>query len=209
MPIDSIAVLGPGGVGGFLAAALARAGVDSVTVVARESTAAIINQSGVAVESVRLGDFLAHPRAVSSLSEPVDVLIVATKALGLAKALERVDGAAPDLVVPLLNGLEHMTVLKERFGAEHVAAGAIRIEADRPAPGRITHTSPFLRIDLAADDPQAAAQLPDFASALAAAEVPARIESSEAEALWSKLVRLQRARLHDERIRPPDRLHPQ
>jgi 2-dehydropantoate 2-reductase len=190
MSIHSIAVLGPGGVGGFLAAALARAGAGEVTVIARESTAAVISEAGVSVQSVRLGDFVAHPRAVRSLSGPVDVLIIATKALSLGDALERVAGVEPHLVVPLLNGLEHMAVLKERFGAEHVAAGSIRIEADRPAPAQITQTSPFLRIDLAADDPAAAAQLPGLADVLTAAQVPARIEPSEAEALWSKLVRL-------------------
>ena len=46
-----IAVLGPGGVGGFLAAALARAGEPAV-VVAREETAAAIERDGIRVERV-------------------------------------------------------------------------------------------------------------------------------------------------------------
>ncbi|MEA2141544.1 MAG: 2-dehydropantoate 2-reductase, partial [Solirubrobacteraceae bacterium] len=77
-----IAVLGPGGVGGLLAAALQRAGQD-VLVVARESTAETISEQGLRVSSVTLGDFTAHPRAVARLVEPVDALIVATKASAL------------------------------------------------------------------------------------------------------------------------------
>ncbi|HLB22186.1 MAG TPA: 2-dehydropantoate 2-reductase N-terminal domain-containing protein, partial [Solirubrobacteraceae bacterium] len=83
-----IAVLGPGGVGGLLAAALQRSGND-VTVVAQESTAATIAAQGVRVSSVTLGDFTAHPHAVSSLQRPVDALIVATKAAALAEAQGR------------------------------------------------------------------------------------------------------------------------
>src|SRR6478736_4792476 len=97
------AVLGPGGVGGLLAGALDRAGCE-VIVVARDSTAATIAREGLRIDSVSLGRFVAHPRSVGCLDEPVDVLLVATKADGLAAALERI-AAPPELVLPLLNGL--------------------------------------------------------------------------------------------------------
>jgi 2-dehydropantoate 2-reductase len=183
-----IAILGPGGVGGFVAGALARAGAD-VTVVAREETAAAIADRGLDVRSVLLGDFVARPAAVAVLEEPVDALLVATKAGGLDAALDRVHGE-PGLVVPLLNGLDHMAVLRERFGPERVAAGTIRIEADRPAPGQVVHTSRFLRVDLAADGGRLGPELEALAAALEAAEVPARIMDTEAAVLWGKLVRL-------------------
>ncbi|HWF56173.1 MAG TPA: 2-dehydropantoate 2-reductase [Solirubrobacteraceae bacterium] len=186
--MSSVAVLGPGGVGGFLAAALAHAG-RPVAVVARESTAAVIAERGIALRSVRLGTLTTHPQVSARLTEPVDTLIVATKADGLREGLARVE-STPQLVVPLLNGLDHMAVLRARFGAERVAAGAIRIEADRPEPGVIVQTSPFLRVDLAADHPAPRARLEPLKELLDNAEVPASIVSSEAQALWSKLVRL-------------------
>ncbi|MHB8656762.1 MAG: ketopantoate reductase family protein [Solirubrobacteraceae bacterium] len=136
-----IAVLGPGGVGGFLAAALTRAGED-VTVIAREQTAKAIGAGGIDVRSLELGDFIARPRACPLLQDEVGVLIVATKATAMKPALTRIQ-AAPRLVVPMLNGLDHMTRLRQRFGPDKVAAGAIRIESDRPAPGRIIQTSRF------------------------------------------------------------------
>lgn len=177
-----IAILGPGGVGGFLAAAMARAGQD-VTVIARESTAEAIARDGIAVESVRLGDFTAHPAAAPRLGEPA-TLIVTTKFTTLLPALERVD-ADPEFVVPLLNGLDHMALLRDRFGPDVVAAGSIRIEAHRPEPGRITQTSPFLRVDVGPPSPQAEA----LAARLEHAEIPARI-ADEPDVLWGKLVRL-------------------
>jgi 2-dehydropantoate 2-reductase len=186
--VDSIAVLGPGGVGGFIAAALARAG-QPVTVVASESTAALIEADGIQVESVRLGDFVCRPRATPVLADAVDVLIVATKAVGLDDALERVD-TAPRLVVPLLNGLDHMALLRRRLNASSVVAGTIRIEADRPSPGRIVQRSPFLRVDLAADDPAVRPAITNLAETLQAAGIPVEIGPNETQILWSKLVRL-------------------
>ncbi len=186
--MTTVAVLGPGGVGGFLAAALERSG-QPVTVIAREETAAAIAREGIHVESVRLGAFGARPGATAALREPADVLLVATKATGLEAALGRIE-SAPTLVVPLLNGLDHMTLLRRRFGAGHVAAGTIRIEADQPRPGAIVQTSPFLRVDLAAEDDGARALLEPLAALLRGADVPAQLGGSEAQILWSKLVRL-------------------
>lgn len=186
--MSSIAVLGPGGVGGFIAATLARAGED-VTVLARESTAEKIAREGIAVQSVRLGEFVARVDATSTLREPVEVLIIATKAIGLEAACARIQATA-ELVVPLLNGLDHMTLLRDRFGAGRVAAGTIRIEADRPEPGKIAQTSPFLRVDLAADDPALHGKLERLAATLRSAGIPATVGRSEAQILWSKLVRL-------------------
>ena len=188
-----VAILGVGGVGGFLAGALLRAGTP-VTVVARESTAALIAERGVSVRSILLGDFVEHPAAVTELRQTPDALIVATKAVGLLEALDRIR-CEPPLILPLLNGLDHLTVLRDRFvtppgDPARVVAGAIRIEADRPQPGLAVHTSPFLRIDIASDDPQAARAIEALAQTLRAADVPVWVLTSEADVLWSKLVRL-------------------
>src|SRR5438552_530253 len=122
-----IAILGPGGVGGLLAVVLDGAG-EEVLVVAREPTAGVISERGVHLTSVKFGELSARPRAVTRLEEPVDALIVATKATGMESALERV-AAEPAVVLPLLNGLDHIARLRELFVAESVLAGSIRVEA--------------------------------------------------------------------------------
>jgi 2-dehydropantoate 2-reductase len=184
--MTQIAVLGPGGVGGFLAAALAHAGED-VTVVAREPTVERIAGGGVHLTSVLLGEFTARPAATAELGDAVDVLVVATKATGLDAALPRIR-SQPALVVPLLNGLDHMQRLRERFAT--VAAGTIRIESDRPEPGVIAQTSPAVRVELASDDPRIRPALERLAGTLEAAGIPALVGPGEAQILWSKLVRL-------------------
>ena len=186
--MPSVAILGPGGVGGLMAALLARAGED-VTVIARPQTAQLIGRSGLSVDSVRYGRFTARPRASTELSEGVTFLLIATKATTLMDALERVH-AQPQLVVPLLNGLDHMEILRNRFGAAHVAAGSIRIEVDRPEPGRVVHTSPFVRVDLAADNSALRPAIAELEGVLERAQIPTELGPSEGQVLWSKLVRL-------------------
>lgn len=182
-----IAVLGPGGVGVFLGAALQRAGED-VVLIAREQTAAAIEREGLTVESARLGPFSARPASAATLDRPADALVVATKAKDLAAAIERVR-AEPALVVPMLNGLDHLTALRERFGPRAVAA-SIRIEAYRTAPTHVRQTSLFLRVDLATENARMHVAVEKFAATLDGAGVPARVLASEAQAMWGKLVRL-------------------
>jgi 2-dehydropantoate 2-reductase len=182
-----IAVLGAGGVGGLVAALLDRAGI-AATVVAREETAEPLRRRGFTVNSVRFGEFAANPRVVSRLDADHDVLIVATKANGLEAGLRRIVGR-PTLVVPLLNGLDHLGVLRERFGMRTVAA-TIRVEADRPSPGVIVHNSNFLRVEMASADPACRPAMDAFAQRLGQAGIDAAVLDSEARVMWSKLVRL-------------------
>jgi 2-dehydropantoate 2-reductase len=175
-------------VGGLVAGALDRAGA-AVTVVARQATCESIRGGGLRVQSVLLGDFVAHPPVVASLRESPDVLIVATKAAGLDAALDRVQ-TTPGLVLPLLNGLDHLALLRERFGEERVLAGTIRVEADRPEPGFVIHTSRFLRVDMASHHPAARRPMEDLVETLTEAGIPARLGDREPQVMWSKLVRL-------------------
>jgi 2-dehydropantoate 2-reductase len=57
---------------------------------------------------------------------------------------------SPAHVVPLLNGVDHVAVLRARFGSERVAPATISVEAERTAPGRFIQRSPFVRFNLAA-----------------------------------------------------------
>jgi len=156
-------------------------------VVGREPTVQRIGDGGIHVTSALLGEFTSRPAAASELGDAVDVLFVAAKATGLDAAVSRIQ-SQPALVVPLLNGLDHIRRLRERFAT--VAAGTIRIESDRREPGVIVQTSPAVRVELASDDPRMRPALEQLAATLESAGVPALVGPGEAQILWSKLVRL-------------------
>ncbi|MBV9801805.1 MAG: ketopantoate reductase family protein [Solirubrobacterales bacterium] len=186
--MSSIVVLGPGGVGGFLAAVLARAGED-VAAVGREREAEVIAQDGISVQSRLFGPFNARLPVSTELTSQADVLLVATKAPTLPEALTRIK-SAPRLVVPFLNGFEHVAALRSYFGDGRVAAGVIRMETDCPAPGHVVQSSPGVRVELAADDASLQEAVRGLAEVLLRTGLPAQIGASEAQVLWCKLVRL-------------------
>ncbi|WP_310719014.1 ketopantoate reductase family protein [Streptomyces lydicus] len=177
----TVAVLGPGGVGGLIGALLARDG-HRVICLAGEATAAALSQGGVRVESAQYGDFTAAVEADTRLREAVDAVFVTVKQTSLDEALDRVPAPALGnaVVIPLLNGLDHLRLLRERYPAAEVAAGTIRVEATRTAPGRINHTSPFANLELAAP-------LDEFAAQLRHAGLGVTLRSDETAMLWDKL----------------------
>ena len=172
------AVLGVGGIGGLVGAALARGGAD-VLLLMRPETLAVYG-GRLVVQSVVLGDFEIAVTAAASLDRTVEVLWVAVKATHLRQsfALAPPDDVADATVIPLLNGLDHMVALRERYRA--VVAGAIRVESERVSPGRIRQTSPFLRIDLCGASA-------GVVSDVNAAGIDCRVRDDEATLLWDKL----------------------
>lgn len=183
----TVAILGPGGVGGLLAALLAKAG-NRVICVAGEETVRTLRADGIRVRSAQFGDFTATVEADTELREPVDVCLVTVKHTALEAALERVPPAVlgDGLLVPLLNGVEHPDLLRTRYGADRVAPAVIRVESTRTAPGVIEHGSPFAEIDLTGDlVPRARLDL--LAETLAAAGPSVRVLAEESAVLWAKM----------------------
>ncbi|BDM74261.1 2-dehydropantoate 2-reductase (plasmid) [Streptomyces nigrescens] len=183
-----VAVLGPGGVGGLIGALLARAG-HRVRCLAGERTAATLRRDGLRVESTQYGHFTAAVEADTCLREPVDAVFVTVKQTALDEALGRVpaDILGDALVVPLLNGLDHLPVLRRRYPAARVVAGTIKVEATRTAPGHIVHTSPFARLELAAPPAGFAAPLDRLADCLRQAGLGVTLRTDETAMIWDKL----------------------
>ncbi|MFD4790334.1 ketopantoate reductase family protein [Streptomyces sp. NPDC058459] len=186
----TVAILGPGGVGGLLAALLSRSG-HRVICLAREVTADALRSDGIRVRSGQFGDFGAAVEADTELREPVDACLVAVKHTTLDAALTRVPPAVlgDALVVPLLNGVEHPAELRARYEPELVAPATIRVESTRVPAGEgvvIEHGSPFTEIDLAGAA-TVRPRLDALASALTAAGVTTRVLDDETAALWAKL----------------------
>lgn len=177
----TVAVLGPGGVGGLIGGLLARAG-HRVVCLAGAETAAAIARDGLHVRSAQFGEFTARVEAATELREPVDAVFVTVKETALASALDRLPAQAvgAGIVVPLLNGLDHMALLRDRYPAARVVAGTIRVEATRTAPGRIEHGSPFAIVELATVEDEFAAQLRH-------AGLDVTLRDDETAMLWSKL----------------------
>lgn len=140
------AIIGAGGVGGLVGAALAHGGED-VCMVVRPGT---LRKYGgnLHVEST----FGTYDETVSWTDRlPVaHVAWLTVKATELESAIRVLaSGPEPDAIVPLLNGVEHIAILREQFGRDRVIPATIAVETERIAPGRIVHHSPFARLHMA------------------------------------------------------------
>jgi 2-dehydropantoate 2-reductase len=185
-----VAVLGPGAVGGLLAALLAKAG-NSVVVLAGESTVGAIAQRGLKVESRRFGDFEVKVDSAVRLQSEVDFCLITVKATQLDDALERVPAEVlgKALVVPFLNGMDHVDHLRRTYPSSSVAAATIRIEVAKIEPGLIRQISPFAAVDIA---PPAGRQrdVEELAAHFTAAGLDVRVRDDETAMLWDKLALL-------------------
>lgn len=177
------AILGAGGVGGLIGANLAHEG-DRVTLLLRPETLAkyprLLRLEGPA------STIEAEVRTDTELREPVDVLWTTVKAYQLVAALRTVQRNGPTIgtIAPLLNGIDHVALLRSRFDHERVVPGTIAVESERVAPGQIIQRSPFARMALSATGER---QLEGVATRLRRAGFSCEFQTDEKTMLWSKL----------------------
>ena len=173
------AVLGAGAIGGLMATALSSLGED-VTLIVRADKLAEHPQT-LSLEHPS-GTITAPAKIVARLTAPVDVLWIATKTYQLEAALAAVE-AVPGIIVPLLNGVDHVAVLRARFGDDRVVPATIAVEAERSAPGRFVQRSP-VRLNVAASGEPV---LKDIIAGLQGLGWACQFIASEPTLLWSKL----------------------
>ena len=188
---ERIGILGPGAVGGLLAARLAQRGHD-VTVIGTEPTVAAIVAGGLRLHhpGQPAGQDVpaVWPDARCWLTDAVDILFIAVKAPDLLTALLRVpaERLAGVVLVPLLNGIDHVPLLRSRYPAARVLAATIGVEAARRGPGVIQQLSVVAEVEVAEDpaEPDAAGRVADL---LSAGGFIVRTLNGENQVLWRKL----------------------
>jgi 2-dehydropantoate 2-reductase len=179
-------VLGAGGVGGLVGGTLARAG-HPVTLLVRSSRQHYYPEL-LTVESKMLETFEAPVRVTDRLDEPFDVVWVTVKATALEAALHAVpeEKLGGGVVVPLLNGVDHVALLRERYGPQRVLPGTIRVEAEQLRSGRVVQSSLFADVQVA-PSPATRVRAEALADELRAAGLGCEVRDDEVTMLWSKL----------------------
>jgi len=176
------AIVGAGGVGGLLGGALAHSG-ESVAMVVRPGTRNKYPEK-IHVDST-FGKFDESVEWTESVP-PADVLWLAVKALQLNDSLRLIaEGARLPLIVPLLNGIDHVALLRDRFGEHAVLPGTIAVETERTAPGHIVHRSPFAKLNLSARGRGMLAQTMDQLRKIG---FTGEFIDNESTLMWGKLV---------------------
>jgi 2-dehydropantoate 2-reductase len=174
------AILGVGAIGGLIGTSLASLGED-VTVVLRPENLPGYPKD-LSLERPQ-GAILASAKATAKLTEPVDVLWIAAKTYQLQIVLEAVH-SLPTCAVPLLNGVDHVEILRARFGDDRVVPATIAIEAEKIAPGRFIQRNSVVRLNRAASGQPL---LGGVVSRLSTLGFISQFIQNEQTLLWSKL----------------------
>ena len=174
------AVLGAGAIGGLVGTAVASLG-EGVTVLVRPERLPGY-PANLSVERPS-GAITAPVKVAATLPNAVEVLWIATKTYQLETALSAVQ-SLPRYIVPLLNGVDHVEVLRAHFGRDRVLPATIAVEAERISPGRFVQRSPFVNLNLAASGEHV---LGAIVARLRDLEFTCRFIPNEQTLLWSKL----------------------
>jgi 2-dehydropantoate 2-reductase len=177
------AILGAGAVGGLIGTLLAKLG-NAVQIIVQPEKAQthpreLTLENGSGTLSVPVD-------VIAQLDQPVDVLWVTVKALQLEAALGSIKTEGQiGAVVPLLNGIDHIDLLRNRFGDDLVIPATIAVEAALTAPGKVIQRSPFVRMNLSGRGRE---RLTTTAQQLNDAGVECKFVDNEETLMWSKLV---------------------
>lgn len=138
-----ILVVGAGAIGGYFGGRLLEKGED-VTFLVREKRKAQLEANGLIVESVN-GNMEMSVKALLAGEEAdlFDVILLSTKAYHLEGAIESIRPYVSEhtMILPLLNGIKHVSKLINAFGEERVIGGMCSIESTLDQTGKVIQES--------------------------------------------------------------------
>ena len=186
-----IAVMGSGGVGGYLGARLVQGGAD-VTFVARGAHLAAMRANGLAVESehepIRLPRVNAtdDPRTIG----PVDIVLFSVKLWDMESAAHSVlPIVGPETgIISFQNGVQKDDALRKLFGADAVMGGVAYMATTIGRPGVVVQTGVMQRMIFGEYDGRRSPRAEALLAAALRGGVKAEISDDIRRAIWEKYV---------------------
>ncbi|MEF2976309.1 ketopantoate reductase family protein [Subtercola sp. YIM 133946] len=202
-----ILVVGAGAVGGFFGGRLVQAGRD-VTFLVRPARAAALAEHGLRIHTLKGDDLTLRVNTVTAAelaaaptagavdlpeaSPPVDraydLVLLAVKAYGLEQAMADIAAAiGPDtIILPTLNGMRHIDLLRERFGAGHVIGGVCVVATQVDDDATIRQVAPGAALSYGEFDGSASERMLETDRALADAGFRTTLSATIEHDMWEK-----------------------
>lgn len=186
-----ILVVGAGAIGGYFGGRLAEAGED-VTFLVRPRRAAELAASGLIIRS-RFGDVaIPKPSTVlaDQLRENFDLILLSTKAYDLEDAIASFAPAvgANTAILPLLNGIHHLDVLDQKFGAAHVLGGQCLIAVTLNEKHEIAHLNDTHDLSFGERGGSRSPRVQAIETAFAKTRFKSRLSEAIVQEMWAKWV---------------------
>jgi 2-dehydropantoate 2-reductase len=187
-----ILIVGAGSVGGYFGGRLAQAGRD-VTFLVRPSRAQQLSRDGLRIISPH-GDAVLRPKLVGAeqLTTPYDLVFLSVKAYALDSAMHDFAAAVgpQTMILPVLNGMRHVDLLTQRFGAAAVIGGTCHVVAEVDGEGRVVQSADIQQLTYGELNGKTTSRLKLVDATLQGAGFEAHLSTDIVQAMWEKWVQL-------------------
>src|ERR1700716_3081419 len=184
-----ILVVGAGAIGGYFGGRMLEAGRD-VTPLVRPKRASELASAGLVIKSPSGDVTLKNPPTVQAdkLTEKFDVVLLSCKAFDLADAIKSFAPAVgPNTsIIPLLNGMLHLDVLDQKFGAERVLGGLCAIAVTLNEAREVVHLMPMQSLTFGERDGKMSNRVRAIGDAFAGGNCGATASEHIMQDMWEK-----------------------
>jgi 2-dehydropantoate 2-reductase len=185
-------VVGAGSTGGYFGGRLAQAGRD-VTFLVRPSRAARLRETGLHMVSPH-GDATVQPQVViaDGIVAPYDAILLTVKGFQLEAALNDIAPAVgPDtMILPVLNGMNHMETIARRFSPRNLAGCALKVATVLEDDGSIVQLTPLQDLAYGELDGSDTARMRELDGFFSGVDIGARRSPVIHREMWEKWVLL-------------------
>lgn len=190
MSQPKLLIVGAGAVGGYFGGRLAQAGRD-VTFLVRDRRAQQLRQRGLEILSPH-GDAKIDAKITTTaeLEEPFDLVLLAVKQYALDAAIADVAPAIGEssAILPVLNGMRHLDLLRTAFGEAHVLGGVCVVATTLDADDRIVQLSEMQELSYGELDGTLSERIQAIDRTMQGGGFIARLSSSIELEMWEKWV---------------------
>ena len=184
----SILIVGAGATGGYFGGRLTQAGRD-VTFLVTQRSAEVLTQRGLRITGPG-GTEIITPRFTTPdrLSAVADTVFIAVKAAALDAVIKEIGpSVGPETtIVPILNGMRHMSALNQAFGSRRVLGGVALLATQLDDNGDVRQLNDDVSLLIGTQDGQRTAAAERTASELSGAGFPVAVSDDILAAMWDK-----------------------
>lgn len=187
-----ICVVGLGGVGGYLGCMLAHH-YDNIYFFARGERLVSIKKNGLKLYSDAFGEFTTYPTMASNNPQEIgimDYIILSVKNFSLEQVCAEISTMIDEntVIIPLLNGVDVSSNIRNLVGKGHVLDGLIYITAGANKDFSIHHTSPYciVHIGYEGQNQYYANILSEVQKLFRGANITCEIENDIETSIWTK-----------------------
>ncbi|MHC2332933.1 ketopantoate reductase family protein [Bradyrhizobium sp. USDA 4454] len=185
-------VVGAGSTGGYFGGRLAQAGAN-VAFLVRPARALQLREKGLRLKSPH-GDAVLHPKIVTAgdISGSYDAVLLAVKGFQLESAIEELGRAIgkETMIIPVLNGMQHMDVLAKRFSPGNLIGCALKVATTLEDDGSIVQLNPLQDLAYGELDGTMTQRIAALDKFMHQASIGARLSGVIRREMWEKWILL-------------------